>query len=142
MLTGECYCGKVKYQINGDLIRMYCCHCRTCRKVTGASFSTTAVVDPDLFSIIEGEERIVEAEQGPHARRHCGDCHSWVFSVSDPFPAVMFLPCGTLNDVPIREVDYHVFWSQRAPWINVNDGKPVYDEILPEEELQKWLPGA
>ena len=140
MLKGECYCGAVKYAIAGDLIRMYCCHCRTCRKVTGASFSTTAVVDPALFSIEEGEEHVVEVPQGPHARNHCSQCHCWVFSRSEPFPAVMFVPCGTLTSTPQRGIDYHVFYSQKAPWINIDDGTPIYPEMLPEEELAKWVP--
>ena len=140
MLEGECYCGKVKYAINGDLIRMYCCHCRTCRKVTGASHSTTAVVDPALFSVVAGEEYIVEAPQGPHSRNHCSECHSWVFSRSEPFPAVMFVPCGTLTSTPRRKIDYHVFYGERAGWIEVNDGKPRYDEMLPPEELARWVP--
>jgi len=140
MLTGECYCGAVQYQIKGDLMRMYCCHCATCRKVTGASFSTTAVVDPALFKVTQGEEHVVEAPQGPHSRRHCSKCHSWVFSKSESFPAVMFLPCGTLTNTPERDIDYHVFYSQRAKWIDVNDDKPKYPEILPEEELAKWIP--
>ena len=142
MLTGECYCGSVKYQVDGDLIRMYCCHCATCRKVTGASFSTTAVVDPKLFSVVEGQEHVVEAPQGPHARRHCGKCHCWVYSVSEPFPAVMFLPCGTLTSTPQRTIDYHVFYSQRAGWTDVQDDIPKYDEMLPEEELARWVPAG
>lgn len=140
MLNGECYCGSVRYAIDGDLIRMYCCHCRTCRKVTGASFSTTAVVDPDLFSITEGREHVVEVPQGEHSRNHCAICHSWVFSRSAPFPAVMFVPCGTLIDTPRRTIDYHVFYSQKADWIDIPQGVPIYPEMLPEAELAKWVP--
>jgi hypothetical protein len=140
MLTGECYCGSVKYQLDGDLIRMYCCHCRTCRKVTGASFSTTAVIDPALFRVVEGEEHVVAVPQGPHHRHHCSSCHSWVFSRSEPFPDVMFIPCGTLTTTPRRKIDYHVFYSQKADWIEIKDDVPVYSEMLPEEELAKWAP--
>ena len=71
---------------------------------------------------------------------HCSKCHSWVFSDSEPFPDVMFIPCGTLNDTPEREIDYHVFYGERAGWIEVNDGKPKYDEMLPTEELARWVP--
>ena len=139
MLTGQCYCGTVKYKVDGDLIRMYCCHCKTCRKVTGASFSTTAIVDPNVFSVTKGDEYIVTAPQGPHKRNHCSKCYSWVFSYSDPFPQVMFLPCGTLNDTPKRKIDYHVYYSQKADWIEVNDDTPKYSELLPEEELKQWV---
>lgn len=139
MLTGQCYCGLVKYQVDGDLMRMYCCHCRTCRKVTGASFSTTAVVDPNIFRITAGQEHIVSAPQGPHSRNHCSKCHSWVFSHSQPFPAVMFVPCGTLNNTPLRQIDYHVYYSEKADWIEINDGKPIYPEMLPQEELNRWV---
>ena len=27
MLSGECYCGSVAYQIEGDIDLIYCCHC-------------------------------------------------------------------------------------------------------------------
>ena len=73
-------------------------------------------------------------------KTHCGKCHSWVFSVSEPFPQVMFLPCGTLDTAPQRGIDYHVFYSQRAAWIDIQDDVPKYPEMLPEEELARWAP--
>ena len=55
MLTGECYCGSVKYKIDGDLNGMYYCHCSRCRKLTGSSFSTNGSLEASLFSIVEGQ---------------------------------------------------------------------------------------
>lgn len=82
----------------------------------------------------------MEVPQGEHLRGHCSNCHCWVFSRSEPFPAVIFVPCGTLIDSPKRTIDYHVFYSQKADWIDIHGDIPVYPEMLPEEELAKWQP--
>ena len=43
-ITGECFCGKVKYQIDGRLRDARSCHCSRCRKAFSAQASAYALV--------------------------------------------------------------------------------------------------
>ena len=138
MLKGSCYCGSVRFEIDDEPIQMYCCHCNTCRKVTGASFSTTALFEAAGFRIVDGEESVVAVAQASHQRHHCGSCHCWLFDRSDAFAGVVFVPCGTLDTAPSRGIDFHAYYSQKADWVEISDGTPIYDEALPESELEHW----
>ncbi|MFT5504826.1 MAG: hypothetical protein ACI8XC_002543, partial [Gammaproteobacteria bacterium] len=44
MLKGSCHCGKVRYEIRGELGAIVCCHCSQCRKSQGSAFATNAPV--------------------------------------------------------------------------------------------------
>ena len=37
--TGECFCGDVRYEYEGELLDARSCHCSRCRKVFGAQAS-------------------------------------------------------------------------------------------------------
>lgn len=45
-ITGECFCGNVKYQVNGALHDARSCHCSRCRKAFSAPASAYALVEP------------------------------------------------------------------------------------------------
>jgi hypothetical protein len=135
MLTGECFCGSVKYKIDGDLLAMYHCHCSRCRKLTGASFATNASVAADLFSITQGAEHLSQVGHDQHHRYHCGKCHSWVYGDSGDYAGVIFIPCGSLNETPLKKVDHHVCVASKAGWIDINDDLPQYPGIQPREGL-------
>lgn len=38
-LTGQCLCGAISYEINGELGPVVNCHCLKCRRWHGAAFS-------------------------------------------------------------------------------------------------------
>jgi len=48
-ITDECFCGEIKYQINGLLLDARSCHCSRCRKAFSAQASAYALVEPQEF---------------------------------------------------------------------------------------------
>src|SRR5210317_1434133 len=46
---GSCLCGKVKYEVHGDIKHVLNCHCPMCRKAHGAAFRTRGSVSPKDF---------------------------------------------------------------------------------------------
>ncbi len=42
--NGSCLCGSVQYQISGDVLRFYHCHCSRCRKMNGTGHATHIMV--------------------------------------------------------------------------------------------------
>ena len=51
---GSCQCGKVKYQICGEPIILYRCHCTECQKQAGSGFGMSMWVKNKDFKITEG----------------------------------------------------------------------------------------
>jgi hypothetical protein len=44
-MRGSCLCGKVKFEIEGELHAIYQCHCSFCRKEGGSSSNSSALID-------------------------------------------------------------------------------------------------
>ena len=49
-LTGQCLCGAIAYEINGELGPIVNCHCSRCRKWHAAAFRTRTSVAKNKFS--------------------------------------------------------------------------------------------
>ena len=47
--TGGCYCGEIRYEINGALRVTAQCHCRECQYITGGNPAVFAVFSKDDF---------------------------------------------------------------------------------------------
>ena len=76
-LTGECFCGEVKYEINGVLRDARSCHCSRCRKAFSAQASAYALVNPSDFRWTKGSEHLsTYAGEQSFGLQFCGLCGS------------------------------------------------------------------
>lgn len=135
VIEGSCQCGEIEYQIIDNSIFNVACHCSHCRKITGYSFSTNGNIDSSLFTIIQGQKVLDRVNHGQHYRYHCSKCHGWVYGDSEVYQGMTFIPCGTLNEAPIKSVDHHVYVDSKAPWIEINDDLPQYPGAQPIQNL-------
>jgi hypothetical protein len=131
MVKGSCLCGGAQYEINGDIKLMANCHCSMCRKHHGAAFVTFVGVNTADFRWLKGEDLLERYQTSPgHVRAFCRVCGS---SLPDPDPGAtdFYLPAGTLDDDPGARLAGHIFVGSKAPWVEINDGLPQFDEYPP-----------
>ncbi len=133
MLEGECYCGEVHYQIDGDIKVMYSCHCSRCRKMSGASCTTNGIVNAEQFRFTKGKEHLAQFGAGEYGRFVCSHCFTWLYACAPQYPGVMFVPCGTLNTDPGKQIEYHCWVDSKAPWVEITDGLHQFPGLLPDE---------
>ena len=126
-LTGECFCGKVKYQIDGTVKDARSCHCSRCRKAFSAQASAYALVNPEEFSWLEGEELLTTYSSqhgfGLQFCRLCGSTLSGVFN-----DEIHGITLGCLNEDPEIEIGYHIYVGSKASWEKLPDGVVKYEE--------------
>jgi hypothetical protein len=133
MLRGSCLCGGVKYEIRGKLSGVLNCHCSLCRKAQGSAFRSRAVVKISDFSWISGQALLSYYESSPgNHRGFCRVCGSPIHSRYESKPDVYGLPLGALDDDPNIKPAYHVFVGSKAPWHDITDDLPQYDEFPPD----------
>jgi len=131
MLKGSCLCGGMQYEIHGDVKLMANCHCSMCRKHHGATFVTFIGVNTADFRWVKGEDLLVRYQSSPgHIRAFCRVCGS---SLADPDPGAtdFYLPAGTLDDDPGTRPAGHIFVGSKAPWCEITDELPQFDEYPP-----------
>jgi hypothetical protein len=123
MLEGSCACGRVRYEIRGELIGpVTYCHCWRCRKHSGSSFGTTSGVKAEEFAVVAGEELLSSWESSPGTRRFfAGCCGSPIFKREDAVPQVLGFRLGTLDSDPRRTADLHFMVGSKVPWVEIRD---------------------
>lgn len=126
MLKGSCACGRVRYEIRGELLGpVTYCHCWRCRKHSGSSFGTTAGVRAAELFVVAGEERLSSWESSPGVHRFfAGCCGSPIYKRIDALPEVLGFRLGTLDSDPSRTVTEHFSVSSKAPWVEIHDALP------------------
>lgn len=127
MITGECFCGGVKYAIEGALGQARCCHCSRCRKAFSGAGSAMASIDPEEFRWVQGEDLLkrYESEKGP-GLAFCSNCGSTLAGLYQG--QVMGITLGTLNDDPPVSIDFHLFVDSKAQWDEIGGAAPQYSE--------------
>ena len=122
-ITGECFCGQIKYQSDGKLRDARSCHCSRCRKAFSAQASSYALVDADDFTWLAGEHLLTSylSQQG-FGLQFCKICGSTLCGIYKG--QVHGVTLGCLNGDPDVEIGMHIYVGSKARW-----------EVIPEAEI-------
>ncbi len=127
-LKGSCLCGKVRLEVFDQFLYAGHCHCSQCRKYSGSAFSSLAGVDGNDFRVVEGEEWIAYYHKTQETDlAFCRNCGSSLFSRKIKTGRVN-VRLGILDDVPQQKPAFHVFTGSKAPWYEISDDLPQFDE--------------
>lgn len=130
-ITGECFCGEVKYQVNGTLHDARSCHCSRCRKAFSSQASAYAIVEPNEFEWLAGEEKITTyATENEYGLQFCSKCGSTLCGVFKGM--VHGITLGCINGDPEIKIEQHIFVGSKASWEVIPEGIIQYQEGAPE----------
>ena len=131
-LNGSCLCGQIRYRISGPLHGVLNCHCSMCRKAHGAAFRTRAAVRTADFTWLAGENLLTRYASSPgEFRSFCSVCGANLVTEFDANPEWLGFPLGTLDDDPGVKPECHIFVGSKAPWYDITDHLPQWDEMPP-----------
>lgn len=130
-INGSCLCGAVKYNVTGNAVRFYHCHCQRCRKSTGTGHASNLLVAPvTSITWLQGEE-LLGRYKVPEAERFyncfCTQCGSPMPRVVPELDAVL-IAAGSLDDEPPVHPQAHIFRGSKANWSCEAGDMPHYAE--------------
>lgn len=129
MITGECFCGEIKYAISGELSNARSCHCSRCRKVFSSQASAYAEVKSDEFKWLSGEEKLtIFKSQKDFGLCFCSKCGSTLCGLYKG--KVHGVTLGCVNGDPDVKLGMHIFVGSKASW-----------ESLPEDDVPMFKEG-
>jgi hypothetical protein len=129
VLTGRCLCEGVAYEITGELGPIYNCHCSKCRRWHGAAFRTRATIESSQFKWLRGDDLLSCFHSSELVVKHfCRVCGSNLISTYDDQPEKIGVPLGGLDQAPSNRPEGHIFAGSKAPWYEITDGMPQYEE--------------
>ncbi len=132
MVKASCLCGGIEFEVDGPLGPvMGHCHCSRCRKSSGAAFETVVSAPRTALRWVKGEDLVTRYPSSPNLHRcFCRTCGSHV-----PDPQAkgdqVFIPAGALDDDPGLRPAAHIFVGSKAPWFQITDELPQFDEWPP-----------
>lgn len=135
-IYGECFCGKVRYKINGKIRNARSCHCSRCRKAFSSQASAYAEVNPDEFEWIDGEDILTYfTDKDGVGKVFCSKCGSTLCGIVQG--KIHGVALGCVNDDPGIKLGMHIFVSSKASWENLpDDGIPQYERWPPASKIE------
>ncbi|MFL9458892.1 GFA family protein [Tolypothrix bouteillei VB521301_2] len=130
-LTGGCFCGRVRYQIDSPLRSGRSCHCSRCRKAFSGAGSAYAEVEPGSFSWLSGDENLTFYETMPGwGLCFCPTCGTTLCGTADG--KVHGVTLGSVDGDPGVEIEMHIFVGSKATWDRIGGDAPQYLEFPPK----------
>ena len=122
-IIGSCFCGTVKYRIEGKLRDARSCHCSMCRKAFSAQASAYALVDPNEFIWTTGESSLTSYESNTGAGlQFCSKCGS---TLCGTYKGNMHgVTLGCVEGDPNLILERHIFVGSKATWETIPEGIP------------------
>lgn len=137
MLQGSCLCGAVAYEVDGAPQLFMLCHCSRCRRGRSAAHGANMFVNPAKFRWVRGES-LVRSYKVPESKRFsvefCGECGGGLPRHKAGLP-VTLVPAGTLDDAINIKPTARIFVGSKAPWLELFDELPRYEELPPPEVM-------
>ena len=130
-ITGECFCGDIRYEISGILQDARSCHCSRCRKAFSAQASAYALVNAAEFTWVSGEDLLTSyvGKQG-FGLQFCSRCGSTLCGIFNGI--IHGVTLGCINGDPEIEIGQHIFVASKASWEVIPDGVTTFKERPPE----------
>ena len=123
---GGCQCGRIRYQLNGPLVRSHVCHCRMCQRATGGLFAALVGVKKNEIEWITQEPEYFSSSNKA-SRAFCNSCGTPLsFSYNKP-DANFYVTIGSLDDPEIAPVEHQYGVEAKLKFVE-------FCENLPQEK--------
>ena len=126
-LRGRCECGAVQYEVADEFRYAQNCHCSRCRAATGTAFKAFAGIEREKLRVDSGAERLLVVGEDDANDTRCNACGSLLFSVVRDGKYV-HVALGSLVDAPTIRPTAHIFVGSKAPWFEITDDLPQFEE--------------
>ena len=127
LLVGKCECGAVRYAVPDAFLYAMNCHCSNCRAGTGSAFKAFAGIEREKLEVTQGADGLLVFGDEDLNHTRCGACGSLLFSVVRD-GAYVHVALGSLVDVPTIRPTKHIFVGSKAPWFEITDDLPQFEE--------------
>jgi|SRR5215208_503906 len=126
-LAGKCECGAVRYTVADAFLYAFNCHCSNCRAATGSAFKACAGIEREQLELTAGADTLLVVGDDLENHTRCAVCGSLLFSVVRE-GAYVHVALGSLIDTPTIRPTEHIFVGSKAPWFEITDDLPQFDE--------------
>ena len=130
-----CYCGNLRYEVNGLQEGAFQCHCRECQYITGGNANIVIVFAESDFNYIKGTpSTFARADlENPVIRHFCGVCGTGIGSRSPSRPNSMIVKVGTLDKPEDFQAQAAIFTCDRQVYHHIPESIPSFEKRPPKK---------
>ena len=125
-LHGRCFCGAVRIAASGEPFQVSWCHCRDCRRQTGAPAVVWAGFQREQLSLT-GAPR--PRRSSPHiTRSFCSECGTPMTYEDDRLRGEIYVHAGLFDEADRLVPDRHAYVTSKLFWLHLEDGLTEFDD--------------
>jgi hypothetical protein len=127
---GKCLCGKVQFEIRGELRDIVNCHCSKCRKFHGNYGAYTSAKVENLKIVEQKTLKWFQSTTDETANVHrgfCSECGSSLFWHPKETPAIAIAAGSLIEPTGLKTIG-HIWCSQKGDFYEITDGLPQFNE--------------
>jgi hypothetical protein len=117
-ITGSCSCNAVQFKVNGAPNAVVNCHCKFCRKHSGAAFSTYVVAQEAALEITSGLDVISAFQFKEDSLKHfCKQCGSPIFNKNARYPGMYMIYLGGISEAANIVPTANIYCESQLAWV-------------------------
>jgi hypothetical protein len=126
-LQGGCLCGAIRFRVLGAPASSVICHCRSCRKASGAPSVAWLTFERGRFQLTQGVPRRFASSPGV-VRTFCADCGSPLTYASELSPGTIDVSTISLDDPSLFPPTQEEWLSHKLAWEIADESRIHYPQ--------------
>ena len=130
-LTGQCLCGDISFEAEGEVPVMAKCHCTACRQSTGSAFAALMFMKQDDVKV-SGVPKTYQhsSDAGSTMTKHfCDKCGTPLFTQNSNRAGMLGLRAGVINEHEEFMPKANVYTSSKMKATVLEDDIPAFDKM-------------
>lgn len=122
---GGCLCGAIRFRSTEAPVRCVICHCKDCRKHSGAPCLSFVHFPLEAFTWVSGRPKRFRSSRYAE-RGFCPDCGSTLSMHEEVLGDRVQVTLGSLDNPERVTPDDHVWTDSRLSWFEIKDDLPRF----------------
>jgi hypothetical protein len=118
-MEGSCLCGDVRFSVDGPAKWTSYCHCRSCRRQTGAPVAAYAGFETSKVRFTARQPATFASSPGVR-RGFCPRCGSTLTYEGERWPNEIHIHVGAFDDPSAFAPTGHAFPAERLAWLQIS----------------------
>ena len=124
-LNARCSCGAVRIAAKGEPLQVSWCHCKDCRRQTGAPAVVWAGFRSEQVNVDGSPKRRRSSEHV--TRAFCADCGTPMTYEDDRLAGELYIHAGLFDEADSLVPDSHAYVTSKLFWLHLEDGLAKFD---------------
>ncbi|KJC44048.1 hypothetical protein UP10_06070 [Bradyrhizobium sp. LTSPM299] len=129
-VEGGCYCGKVRYEAEGEPMMAAQCHCRECQYITGGGPNMFMAMPVTGFKYTASEPKQFTRKDlaRPVTREFCPECGTHLATKVPGLPAAI-LKVGTFDNPALYSPQAAIFTCDKQAFHQIPADMPAFEKM-------------